>query len=336
MRWIGTANHGYSPYAIEELRRLLGGGSFSQLAAGEVFMFEGPWDRQQILDKIAEQPPIFLRHIQPVEHVVKLTGGEADLDALSAIVLGHSQLANRRVSVHLRKGQGTLFSYSPADAKTALQPAFDEAGCELVLQEPELILAIYAASDELYAGFGTPDEMLSDWPGGAIRFQREEGQVSRAKFKLLEAERAFKLDLSAYHSAIDIGAAPGGWTSLLLERGLQVTAIDPAELHESIKGHPKLVYLKRNASEVKFGPGSFDLLVCDMSWSPLQMVKLITGLQESLQAQATAIITIKLMHRKPLQTIREVIGKLEAVFTVERAKQLFHNREEITLFLIKK
>ncbi|WP_341869755.1 hypothetical protein [Paenibacillus protaetiae] len=66
------------------------------------------------------------------------------------------------------------------------------------------------------------------------------------------------------------------------------------------------------------------------------MVKLVLGLEEALAPQASAVITIKLMHRKPLQTIRDVIAKLETVFKVERAKQLVHNREEITLFLIKR
>ncbi|MFD1954769.1 SAM-dependent methyltransferase [Paenibacillus thailandensis] len=337
MRWIGTANRGYSPYAIEELRRLLDGGTFSQLAAGETFLFEAASDKQDVRELIAAKPPIFLRHVQPVEQELEIKGDESDLSGLAAIVYDNKErLAGKNVSVHVRKGPVSNFVYTPAETKDALRPSFEALDSELVLQQPELIFAVYAAADKLYAGIGTPDEMLSDWPGGAIRFQREEGQISRAKFKLLEAEKTFGLDLSAYRSALDIGAAPGGWTSLLLERGLQVTAIDPAELHESLKGHPKLAYLKRNASEVKFGSNAFDLLVCDMSWSPMQMVKLVLELQQSLMPQATAIITIKLMHRKPLQTIREVIAKLEACFKVERAKQLFHNREEITLFLIKK
>ena len=67
---------------------------------------------------------------------------------------------------------------------------------------------------------------------------KEEDQISRAKFKLLEAEQRFGIDFSVARKAIDIGAAPGGWTSLLLERGLKVTAIDPAAMNPRLLGNP--------------------------------------------------------------------------------------------------
>jgi len=123
---------------------------------------------------------------------------------------------------------------------------------------------------------------------------------------------------------------------LLLENGLQVTSIDPGELHPSLLQHPSLTFLKMNASEAKLKENYFDLLVCDMSWSPMQMSRLITDLDTSLKSGAVAIITIKLMHKKPLQTIKDVKERLETVFVLNKAKQLFHNREEITFYLTKK
>ncbi|MNF15260.1 hypothetical protein D3C80_2177880 [compost metagenome] len=66
------------------------------------------------------------------------------------------------------------------------------------------------------------------------------------------------------------------------------------------------------------------------------MSKLVLDLEPALKRGATAIITVKLMHRKPLQTIRDVISRLSTEFVLQKAKQLFHNREEITLYLQKK
>ncbi|WP_341869756.1 hypothetical protein [Paenibacillus protaetiae] len=210
MRLIGTANHGYSPYAIEELRRLMGGGSFTQLAAGEVFLVETTLDKQQLAGLIAANPPIFLRHIQPVDEVLELEGNESDLASLTKAVQNLAgSLAGRKAAVHVRKSAKTSYPYSPADSRTIVDEILTAAGAEIVRQQPDNIIAIYAADSRMYIGVGTPEEMLSDWPGGAIRFQKEEGQISRAKFKLLEAERVFGLDLSAYRSALDIGAAPG-------------------------------------------------------------------------------------------------------------------------------
>ena len=337
MRFIGTANHGIANYAMEELRRLFPGIAYQQLAAGEVFAAEVPADKDEVLAAIRANEPIFLRHVQPIDRTLPITGGADDLQHLSDMLRNAALMfKGRSTAVHIRRTEKSPFPYSAADAKAVLDAVLAEIGSEPVVQEPDRILSIYATGDQLLAGWGSPDEMLSDWPGGAVRFQREEGQISRAKFKLLEAERNFGLRLSAYREALDIGASPGGWTSLLLERGAAVTAIDPAELHPSLIDHPRLTYLKRNAGDVKLAAESYDLLVCDMSWSPMLMVKLVLELERALKPGADAIITVKLMHKKPMQTIRDVTLKLEAAFTLNRAKQLFHNRDEITLYLTKR
>jgi 23S rRNA (cytidine2498-2'-O)-methyltransferase len=68
----------------------------------------------------------------------------------------------------------------------------------------------------------------------------------------------------------------------------------------------------------------------------MQMSKLVLEQIAALAEGATAIITVKLMHKKPLQTIRDVIARLSESFELKKAKQLFHNRDEITLYLIKR
>lgn len=335
--WIGTANQGYAPYAMEELRRIVTGASFTQLAAGEVFLMSCEQDQEEALSAIVRQEPIFLRHIQSVDRMMAITGSAEDLEGLSDMIRNaRLYFVNKRTAVHVRRSAKSTFHYSAGDTKALLDAVLEELDAEPAVQQPEVIISIYAAEETLYVGFGNPADMLSDWPGGAVRFQREEGQVSRAKFKLLEAERTFGLSFADFRQALDVGAAPGGWTSLLLERGLRVTAIDPANMHPSLLQHPGLTHLKRNAADVKLPAGAFDLLVCDMSWSPMLMGRLIIDFKDSLADGAAAIITIKLMHRKPLQTIREIKERLETVFTVLKAKQLFHNREEITLYLRKK
>ncbi|WP_308634323.1 SAM-dependent methyltransferase [Paenibacillus silvisoli] len=335
--WIGTANHGFASLAMEELRRLVNGIKFTQLIAGEAFKMEVPLSREDMLDVIRTNEPIFLRHLQPIDRALPIQGSADDLQALSDLIRSaRIRCAEGTTAIHIRRVEGTPFVYTAADTKAVLDAVIMELGGETVMQSPDQIFTIFAAAEELYVGWGTPAEMLSDWPGGAVRFQREEGQISRAKFKLLEAERAFKLYFETFREAIDIGAAPGGWTHLLLERGLRVTAIDPAELHPSLSAYPRLTKLKKNASDVQFPPGTFDLLVCDMSWSPMQMAKLVLEKTDALQEGATAIITVKLMHKKPLQTIRDVISKLETAFVLKKAKQLFHNRDEMTLYLVKK
>lgn len=335
-RFICTANHGFAPYAQEELRRKFGRLKSRVLVSGEVFLLTLNEEAGRAVDMIISSPPIFLRHIQPVQLEQNAEDMDQAVREVSAFLRNRKELHGAAVSLQVRKADDSLWQDSAGKLRETLAEMLSDLGADFVVQDPEWIISIFVAGSMLYAGISRPSDNLSDWSGGAIRFQREEGQISRAKFKLLEAEQSFGIDFTAFHKALDIGAAPGGWTSFLLERGLQVTAVDPAVMHESLQGHPALRILRKNASEVQFKDEEFDLLVCDMSWSPKQMVKLVKELLPSLAAGGTAVITVKLMHKKPMALIDDVISSFEqAEMQVQRAKQLFHNRDEITLYMIK-
>ncbi|SCW60144.1 23S rRNA (cytidine2498-2'-O)-methyltransferase [Paenibacillus tianmuensis] len=337
--FIGTSNRGFAQQAQEELRRLLGQSvKFEWLAPGEVFVFTSEFERSDAIGRILAQEPVFLRHIQPVD-VEQLWDGSFDhaiRHIHEMLVARGASLKQMNVAVQARKAEGeALASLSLPTVRSSVEEMLATVEANPVSRDADFILSLYFTEVKLYFGLSRPQDNLSDWSGGAIRFRKEEGQVSRAKFKLLEAEQAFGLDLSQYRAALDIGAAPGGWTSLLLERGLRVTAIDPAKLDAALLRHPQLTYFPKKADEVSFAANTFDLLVCDMSWSHRQMARLVRGLLGALQPGGTAVITVKLMHKKAFQTIREVVSDLAPELELQQAKQLFHNREELTLFLMK-
>jgi 23S rRNA (cytidine2498-2'-O)-methyltransferase len=62
---------------------------------------------------------------------------------------------------------------------------------------------------------------------------------------------------------------------------------------------------------------------------------LVGSLLYSVRRGGTAIITLKLMHGKPFQAIKETVQSFQPYLTLCRAKQLFHNREELTLYFTK-
>ena len=337
---IGTVNHGFAQYAQEEIRRLIQDSKFTVIEPGEVFFMRTERPYEEVAAALRSQEPIFLRHIHPVTHQLPIDRTRADLDRMIDFIQGLDEFqSGEKLAIQVRKLPAAKFDYTPFGVKEALDPILAETkGVEPVLRgaDADRILSIYLTADTMHLGLSRPEDNLSDWSGGAVRYQREEGQISRAKFKLLEAEERFGLDLASFDNAVDIGAAPGGWTSLLLERGLSVTAIDPGDLDDRLLRNPNLTYMKKNAGDVKFAPDTFDLLVCDMSWSPKQMAKLVKELLPALRSGGTAVITVKLMHKKPFQTVRETIAEFGEELELQRAKQLFHNREELTLCLVKK
>ena len=63
--------------------------------------------------------------------------------------------------------------------------------------------------------------------------------ASRAHAKLAEAALrcdAFRVALEDAKTAVDVGAAPGGWTQFLASRGVAVVAVDPAEIPDLPSG----------------------------------------------------------------------------------------------------
>ncbi|WP_019006169.1 SAM-dependent methyltransferase [Cohnella laeviribosi] len=339
MEFIGTANPGFAPYAMDELRRRFPALTVSGLAPGETFRFAaGGRPERELIAELRRDEPVFLRHLFPIEAEAGLDGGpEAVADAMTRFAASCAdRVRGKTVAVQVRKSQDSPFPFGSAEGRDLMVPALTEAGAGIAPRGTDLILSVYASKKTLYMGLSAPEDNLSDWPGGAVRFRRDDGLISRAAFKLLEAEQAFGLPLSRFTNALDLGAAPGGWTSVLLERGLKVTAVDPAEMADSLKGHPRLRHLRRNAAEVDFAPGSFDLLVCDMSWDPYHTCRIVSNLAPALSAGASALITLKLMHRKPLQTISALKAEYGKAFEIVRIKQLFHNREEVTMWVRRK
>ncbi|WP_339234513.1 SAM-dependent methyltransferase [Paenibacillus sp. FSL R5-0517] len=335
-RFICTANHGFAPYAQEELRRTFGAVKSTVLVPGEILLAGLPVAEEEVAGKLLEDYPTFLRHIQPVQFQENTEDSEQSIEKLIAFVMNHKELTGTPVVLQVRKTDGAFWQENAASLKQLLTEKLDELGCEWVVRDAEYVISVFAANDMLYAGVSRPEQNLSDWNGGAVRFQKEDGQISRAKFKLLEAEQTFGIDFTSFRKALDIGAAPGGWTSFLLERGLEVTAVDPAKMDATLLASPKLTFLKKNAGDVRFREGEFDLLVCDMSWSPKLMSRLVSDLLYSLQPGGTAIVTVKLLHKKPLALIKDVIDTFErSRMQIQRSKQLFHNREEITLYMVK-
>lgn len=62
--------------------------------------------------------------------------------------------------------------------------------------------------------------------------------MSRARHKFEEAIDAFRIPVGRATSALDLGAAPGGWTAVLVEAGATVVAVDPGALSPAVAAHP--------------------------------------------------------------------------------------------------
>jgi 23S rRNA (cytidine2498-2'-O)-methyltransferase len=66
-----------------------------------------------------------------------------------------------------------------------------------------------------------------------------------------EAIQWSALPLASGDECVEIGCAPGGASQALLDRGLFVTGIDPADVDRAVLEHPRFRHLKKRGKDVR-------------------------------------------------------------------------------------
>jgi 23S rRNA (cytidine2498-2'-O)-methyltransferase len=296
-------------------------------------------------------PPIFVRHISPVHVAAELAGTAADLETISQYVLGELSgffLADAPFSVQTR-----LFgdiAFKPYDLNQRLADAIgDVIGAPLDVRAPQQVVsAVCVAAQQgegpdrqglgatAYLGWSRVEDNLSSWAGGMRRFAREEGQISRAEFKLLEAFEVFGIELPPRGVALDLGAAPGGWTRVLRQRQQYVTAVDPGELDPRIAEDRGVRHKRMTAEAYLSGePDTFDLIVNDMRMDARDSARLMVSFARQLYPHGIGLMTLKLPETNPQPALDHALNILRQTYVIAGAKQLFHNRSEVTVYLKK-
>lgn len=166
---------------------------------------------------------------------------------------------------------------------------------------------------------------------------------SRSTMKLAEAIEVF-MDRSEQTrllrqgmQAVDLGAAPGGWTWQLVKRGIRVTAVDNGPMKGVLATHPLVQHLKQDG--FKYAPRkAVDWLVCDMVEKPSKVATLI-GEWFAAGWCKHAIFNLKLPMKQRVAALDGALGGIRKRLDEEginyrmMAKQLYHDREEVTVFL---
>lgn len=197
-------------------------------------------------------------------------------------------------------------------------------------------LHVFFASGERVLLASADGEACAPWPGGIPRLRFPKEAPSRSTLKLEEAllvllspaerDRWLKPGMTA----VDLGAAPGGWTWQLVNRSMRVTAIDNGPMDKALLQSGIVTHLREDG--FRFRPRkAVDWLVCDMVEQPRRIATLIAGWLGD-NACRYAIFNLKLPMKKRFDEVRLCLGIVGAAATDVRARQLYHDREEITVF----
>ncbi len=199
-----------------------------------------------------------------------------------------------------------------------------------------LHVCVRSGTDFLIAEADT--RTASPWRGGIPRLKFPREAPSRSTLKLEEAflvlldEREREAWLKPGMTAVDLGASPGGWTYQLVRRSMRVVAVDNGPMDERLMQSGLVDH--RRADGFRFRPAKpVDWVVCDMVEQPIRVAALMRDwLAEG--AARRALFNLKLPMKKRWLEVQRSLVTLSQAFDETlniRAKQLYHDREEITL-----
>ena len=169
---------------------------------------------------------------------------------------------------------------------------------------------------------------------GQQRMQMDELAPSRSYLKVEEAFRILGHEPRSNETIIDLGAAPGGWSYSALKRGAIVTAIDNGPLKDPVKSHRYMTHLKVDALSYRYeSPRPADWLLCDI----LEKPEVILNLLHKWLAQKWCryfIVNIKVGRNDPILLLKKIRDAQQGILPlceILHIRQLYHDREEITL-----
>ena len=328
--------------AVNELQKHDSLSRPAQKLSPEIQLINLPGGYMALQGAFRKQLPIFIRHYFPVQLTTPLQAQGA-LEQIIALTLETIKpCTHQPISIQMRASQSNSRYEQILMNIRQIEQRLRESGLVVDDKNPTWALSLYFNETSVFAGVSECVDNLSYYNGGMHRFKRDDGMISRAEFKLLEALSVFGIGLPGLGArALDLGAAPGGWSRILAMRGYRVTSVDPAELSEKLSNHPNITHNKETAQRffakrwAVMMDSQYDLIVNDMRMDALDSCRIMLDCAGCLKIGGTALMTLKLPQAHWLQHTQKAVSLLHREYNVAAARQLFHNRSEVTVLLNK-
>lgn len=206
-----------------------------------------------------------------------------------------------------------------------------------------VVHVFFIASGCCYVGFSYSNNNSKFYMGiPRLKFPSE--APSRSTLKLEEAFHVFipadewEERLSSGMYATDLGACPGGWTYQLVQRSMMVTAIDNGPMAPSLMNTGQVVHLREDGFRYKSTSTKNYWLVCDMVEKPAKVAALMCDWLVNGWCRE-AIFNLKLPMKKRYEEVSNILERIDerlkenGVNAEIFAKQLYHDREEVTVHI---
>jgi len=162
----------------------------------------------------------FIEGIVPVEKI------DCNINDYEKIAEAIKSMLNKNKSFKIEALNLNVHNeHSAKDIEVKLGTILESQGYSVDLKNPLLNVYLFLSKPGIFIGSLPSSDSIN---ANQFRFSKKSA-ISRAQFKLEEALNFFKIN--NLKIVMDIGAAPGGWSLVMLSRGAKVIAVDNALLN---------------------------------------------------------------------------------------------------------
>ncbi len=270
---------------------------------------------------LADLPP-FALHVWQRDHELPGEGGfEPGPSPLTAEVESH---------LLATAPEGKLLPVDATPGRVRPAPA-NAIVLDVVLVEP----------NEWWVGLHRAETRVERFAGGVFPAPvPADDMVSRAYLKIYEALRWSSLPAQSGDTWVELGCAPGGASQVLLEMGMRVIGVDPAEVDEDVLAHPYFTHIRRRTTDVprKELVGAH-WLAADLNVAPSYTLEAVESFVTHPSSTFRGLVlTLKLSDWSLAapELMREYIQRVQGWgFHDVRVRQLAYNRREMCLVALK-
>jgi len=221
-----------------------------------------------------------------------------------------------------------------------IRHALGDHGVELDVADAPRLHLFFTDASNVRIAISKPQNS-APWPLGIPRLRMPRSAPSRSTLKLDEAWQTFmdEREREAWvrpgMTAVDLGAAPGGWSWQLAQRSLRVTAVDNGPIDPALLATGLIEHVQADAFYYR-PKQPVDWLVCDVVEQPHRVARLLA--QWLTRGDCGALIAnLKLPMKQRLTSVTDALSQLQQAVPKHGrrlgAKQLYHDREEMTVFV---
>lgn len=210
----------------------------------------------------------------------------------------------------------------------------------LVARSGDRILdCVLVESDQWWVGYHRATTLPTRWPGGTPKIDLPPHAVSRAYLKMREALLWSRLPVSIGDHCVELGSSPGGSCQALLDRGLIVTGIDPADMDEALLDQPNFTHVKARGADLKRREyRGVKWLMADSNVAPKHTLDTVENIVTNRRVNVRGmLLTLKLLDWRLAESIPDYIERIRSWgYQYVRARQLAYNRQEICIAALRR